>query len=555
MASKNIHHVYQSANNLLLIYAVLSATLQLAFLKTAPLFRPEDILEASQSHCLVLFPEEALADDLSKKLLHLLADVSFTNESSVLLGSIKFHYFVWPNGKALELPNEIEIENSILIIKRAQQDRTCLLVPNLKTVTPSPLYVTFRSSNGLVPVETVVTHINGYCHTFRTKTGVLNTAGIHREHILQNLYQTSKTEQPTSCMKPDNIKNEQDSTQYYCEQNTDFRSHQKYLKNKSRNTYKECERIPAPSSFQFFHEYVSLSKPVIITNATYHWKAFKKWTNDFLRQKYGDRQVHIKMTPDGIYEGVEPITLWEDYKSLTIPKSVQEKLLFSDLVVVRPASMEIKFSEFLDLMENISEGRVKDMSAYLEYSSISDYFPELAEDITEMDFFLNVLELKHLNIWLSDGNTLGKLHFDPFDNFLCQISGEKHLLLYEPHDNTKLYEAHIQEAKLSYDAATHTFHRKTLLESTSMVMSPVDPADPNFERFPKFAEVEPLSCKIQAGDVLFMPAFWWHEVQSKPNTTEHRNLAVNFWYEPFLTKEFPCQECKLDMNPKYYHLL
>lgn len=428
MAFNTVHYNFKSANNFLFYYAVLSATLQLdlAFLKNTPLFRPEDILEASQSHCLVLFPEEALADDLSKKLLHVLADVSFTNESSVLLGSTYLHSFVWPSGKALKLPNEIEIENSILIIKRAQQDRTCLLdlVPKLKTVTPSPFYLNFRLSNGFVPVETVVTQINGYCQTFRTKTGVLNTAGIHREHILQNLFRTSTSGQPTqtSCMNPDNIKNGQDATQYYCEQNTDFSSHHMYLKNKSRKTYKECERVSAPSPFQFFHEYVSLSKPVIITNATHHWKAFKKWTNDFLRQKYGDRQVHIKMTPDGIYEGVEPITLWEDYKSMTIPKSVREKLLFSDLVVVRPASMEINFSEFLDLMENISEGRVKDMSAYLEYSTISDYFPELADDITEMAFFLNVLELKHLNIWLSDGNTLGKLHFDPFDNLLCQVN-------------------------------------------------------------------------------------------------------------------------------------
>ena len=28
-----------------------------------------------------------------------------------------------------------------------------------------------------------------------------------------------------------------------------------------------------------------------------------------------------------------------------------------------------------------------------------------------------------------------------------------------------------------------------------------------------------------------------------------------FRYEPFLTREFPCAECQLDINPKYRHLL
>ena len=31
--------------------------------------------------------------------------------------------------------------------------------------------------------------------------------------------------------------------------------------------------------------------------------------------------------------------------------------------------------------------------------------------------------------------------------------------------------------------------------------------------------------------------------------------SVYFRYEPFLTREFPCPECTLDVNPEYHHLL
>lgn len=33
-----------------------------------------------------------------------------------------------------------------------------------------------------------------------------------------------------------------------------------------------------------------------------------------------------------------------------------------------------------------------------------------------------------------------------------------------------------------------------------------------YDRFPRFAKARPLSCTISEGDVLYMPAFWWHEV-------------------------------------------
>ncbi|CAH1256690.1 JMJD7 [Branchiostoma lanceolatum] len=136
-----------------------------------------------------------------------------------------------------------------------------------------------------------------------------------------------------------------------------------------------------------------------------------------------------------------------------------------------------------------------------------------------------------------------------------KISGKKEVILFEPNDSTRLYEAPILDAILWFNNRTGKFRRKTLLEVGTFAMSPVDILKPNFKRFPKFAEAVPLNCTIDEGEVLYMPAHWWHEVQSYPSSTQHRNLAINFWYEPFLTKEFPCQTCSLDVNPHHRHLL
>jgi jumonji domain-containing protein 7 len=56
------------------------------------------------------------------------------------------------------------------------------------------------------------------------------------------------------------------------------------------------------------------------------------------------------------------------------------------------------------------------------------------------------------------------------------------VLLYEPHDNTRLYEAHIQEAVLGYEPISMKFRRKKVMDSTSMVMSPINILKPDYER-------------------------------------------------------------------------
>jgi hypothetical protein len=57
--------------------------------------------------------------------------------------------------------------------------------------------------------------------------------------------------------------------------------------------------------------------------------------------------------------------------------------------------------------------------------------------------------------------------------------------------------------------------------------SPVDFYNPDLEKFPDFDKIRgKMVVKINKGDALFIPAFWWHHVKS----SKSRNLAINFWY-------------------------
>ncbi len=250
---------------------------------------------------------------------------------------------------------------------KERRDRTCLLTPKKKQFF-AELYV------GRLQLEALVQFINEKCGVFRTAGGNLNSAGLFHQHIRKNLYQPAK---PVD----------------------------------------RCKRIRMPEKSEFLREYLLRSRPVVIENAVDEWPAMQKWTMEFLHKELGSKEVHLKLTPDGVFEGVENAALWSENHEDWIPEAVRSQLEYPDLVVVRPATAEMKFSSFLDF---ISSGN-RTYSAYLEYSSITQYMPMLVADIAELQCVAGDLDLRHLNMWLSDGNTLGKLHFDPYDNFLCQV--------------------------------------------------------------------------------------------------------------------------------------
>ena len=268
-----------------------------------------------------------------------------------------------------QMKAQVDPGPKLAFYQREPKDRTCLTMPPKTRFQAEPY-------SGRMIVEMLVQFLNEKCGAFRTPKGTLTAAGLFHDHIMKHLYVPKEMSE-------------------------------------------SCKRIKMPQTSNFFQEYFFRSRPVVIENAIKDWPAITKWTPDYLRALYGEKEIHIKLTEDGNFEGVESAKDWAGYRDDWIPESVKKQLLFPDLVVVRPATAEMRFSDFLDFISTRNDSMY---SAYLEYSSIPYYMPQLEKDIYELPFLKDLLEQRHLNMWLSDGNTLGKLHFDPYDNFLCQVS-------------------------------------------------------------------------------------------------------------------------------------
>ncbi|XP_075744807.1 tRNA wybutosine-synthesizing protein 5 isoform X3 [Rhipicephalus microplus] len=134
-----------------------------------------------------------------------------------------------------------------------------------------------------------------------------------------------------------------------------------------------------------------------------------------------------------------------------------------------------------------------------EPANIVAQFPELAKDVTlpkwfpDESFFSSVLRIAspQLSLWT---------HYDVMDNFLIQVKGKKKAVLFHPNDFEYLY---IQGDK-------------------SLVL---DLECPDLAKFPKFRKATRYEATLTSGDILFIPALWFHNI-----TALDFGIAVNvFW--------------------------
>jgi len=108
-------------------------------------------------------------------------------------------------------------------------------------------------------------------------------------------------------------------------------------------------------------------------------------------------------------------------------------------------------------------------------------------------------------IWIGPKGTLTPLHRDDTDNLFAQVWGQKTFTLAAPHHRTAL--------------GTWSTSPQGGLDGCDF-----NPDAPDYQRFPSARNVTFLRVTLQAGDLLFLPEGWFHQVESTSTS-----LSVNFW--------------------------
>ena len=114
-----------------------------------------------------------------------------------------------------------------------------------------------------------------------------------------------------------------------------------------------------------------------------------------------------------------------------------------------------------------------------------------------------------VSIWIGNRTRISA-HYDFPDNIACVVAGERRFTLFPPEQIENLYVGPIDRTP------------------SGQAISLVDFNNPDFEKFPRFAEAlkHAQICDMEPGDAIFLPSMWWHHVES----FSAYNILVNYWW-------------------------
>ncbi|KAJ9547749.1 hypothetical protein OSB04_020292, partial [Centaurea solstitialis] len=257
-----------------------------------------------------------------------------------------------------------------------------------------------------------------------------------------------------------------------------------------------------PSAEEFTSQIEPKNVPAVFHGCVNDWKAFSKWNPsngglEYLQGLAGSSTVEVMLSKSApvFYGDIR------NHERVPLPLSTFIGYCKEGLL---PASFETEQDDPL-------VGDIRQI--YLAQVPIMNIEKEervqlgsLIEDI-QTPVFLETKTLSSINLWMNGAQARSSTHYDPHHNLLCVVSGSKQVNLWPPSSSPFLY-----PMPLYGEASNHS----------AVPMDEVDLSlHPRSEHLKKYVQ----RVILNAGDALFIPEGWFHQVDSESLT-----VAVNFWW-------------------------
>ncbi|CAE7212969.1 Jmjd7 [Symbiodinium pilosum] len=276
-----------------------------------------------------------------------------------------------------------------------------------------------------------------------------------------------------------------------------------------------CRQLPsnvpvleqAPSADEFFRQYVMKAAPVVLRGA-FGAESFAPASSladlAALRAKCGHRRVLVKSL--GFLDGAGRAQFMTD------------------------PELKLPFAAYLDAVEACEKDGTA-MPFYLGKVPLRAELPELAKEIesaartplTDYGGCFGDLLPEGVFTYFGCGRNSTSVHYDCHENLMVCICGTKRLWLYPPGDARYVY-------PISKDRGASTdFSRSSILPfRTYEELGPEDKL-----RYPLLRHATVLEVTVRAGDMLYLPACWWHCVEG----SDDRNIILNWWFGQHVEKK------------------
>lgn len=232
------------------------------------------------------------------------------------------------------------------------------------------------------------------------------------------------------------------------------------------------EKIDSPPRDLFTREYLKKRRPVIIKGAMKNWRAMSHWNQAFFRERFGDDEVIVR----------------------NFSRSAIEPFLKTTL------------RSYIDLFD-LGQWEDPARPPYLSDWPAISLHPELSADFQIPTYFDNWFDriptslrqnLNYLLVLIGPSGAVYNLHADLMSThaWIAQFQGRKKFVLYPPDQGENLHDGE------------------------------VDPENPDLDAYPKFRNARGrLEGFLEPGEIVFIPANWWHQVTSIGKTL---SIVCNF---------------------------
>ncbi|WNG55110.1 cupin-like domain-containing protein [Archangium gephyra] len=226
--------------------------------------------------------------------------------------------------------------------------------------------------------------------------------------------------------------------------------------------HQRLERVRGASAREVMDGYYLAHRPVILEGAMDGWPLMSRWTPHQLAERYGDVEVEVMMGREARTDhDLEPDA----------------------------CRTVMRFGEFIRRL--VEGGPTNDL--YLTGRNFALERPELRSLLEDVRYPKGLLRQTDLpgavKLWVGPAGTLTALHHDLGSVLFGQVHGRKRFRLIPSFETHFVYS-----------------HRD--------VWSQVDAGHPDLERFPAYREADVLETVVGPGDLLLIPAGWWHWVES-----------------------------------------
>lgn len=222
------------------------------------------------------------------------------------------------------------------------------------------------------------------------------------------------------------------------------------------------DRRAGLSKAEFVREYRNPGRPVILTDATRAWPALGKFTPSFFREQLGDRAVTIRGERHRLRDFLD-----------RLERSTP------DNPAPYPCKLDLR-TDFADLAADVAPRLV-------QANPDRVHSPLLMKKL--------LLGLNDLEIFIGGpGGEFPYLHYDFLGlyAYINQIYGEKEFTILTPDQTEFVYPDPVER----WMSRIENHH------------------DPDYAKYPLFANARPTKVILGPGETLFIPSGWWHTARS-----------------------------------------